>query len=47
MNPAIQNLVISLGAMQGRPLLFTDVSGTRWLTYLFFLSVLSGTQDPL
>jgi hypothetical protein len=46
MNPAIQNLAISLGAMQGRPLLLTEVSDKRWLTRLVFL-VLSGAQDPL
>lgn len=28
MNPAIQNLAISLGAMQGRPSLFTRVGHT-------------------
>jgi len=47
MNPAIQNLAISLGAMQGRPLLFTEASDKRWLTHPFVVWVFSGAQDPL
>ena len=47
MNPAIQNLVISLGAMQGRPLLFTEPSVNIGLPTFCFFSVLSGTQDPV